>query len=65
MGFAPMRQIEHAGRANRIEGGVVYEQRMSAILFAATTMGGRKQLEMGPARLVLTFPGARLLAKPS
>jgi hypothetical protein len=59
MGFAPMRQIEHAGRANQIEGDLMYEQRVSAILFAATTLGGRKQLEMGPARLVLTFPGAR------
>jgi hypothetical protein len=37
----------------------MYEQRVSAILFAATTLGDRKQLEMGPTRPVLTFPGAR------
>jgi hypothetical protein len=34
----------------------MYEQRMSAILFAATTLGGRKQLEMVPVRWRY-FPG--------
>jgi hypothetical protein len=43
MGFALMRQIEHAGRANQIEGDLMYKQRVSGILFAATTLGGRKQ----------------------
>jgi hypothetical protein len=50
MGFEPMRQIEHAGRANQIEGDLMYEQRMFAILFSATTLGGRKQLATALAR---------------
>jgi hypothetical protein len=47
MAFEPMRRIEHAGRANQIEGDPMYEQRVSAILFAETTLAGRKQLENG------------------